>query len=268
MPCNCKFDILILLKRLVRFGITMFRYRGRARTFKQNFTLAAFLSFTAGIVNISGVLALGVLCTNVTGHFAFFAEGVLTDGSFFGAHYLFYIFFFLFGSFTASFSIEYFMVKKSAAPHYPAMLLELLLLTSIGLLGDYLIRLGFNKPYIAYILLFAMGLQNSLVTKVSDAKVRTTHLTGLFTDLGIELSQLFFYKKPDERRRLLHSIELRGSIIAFFFLGCIAGGLIYLKFHLYVLLLAAFTIVIALIYDNLKLTIYRIKRRFKKDEKE
>ena len=39
--------------------------------------------------------------------------------------------------------------------------------------------------------MFAMGLQNALVTKISNATVRTTHLTGLFTDLGIELSQLF-----------------------------------------------------------------------------
>ena len=43
-----------------------------------------------------------------------------------------------------------------------------------------------------------MGLQNALVTKVSQSVVRTTHLTGLFTDLGIELSQLFFYRKMSE----------------------------------------------------------------------
>jgi uncharacterized membrane protein YoaK (UPF0700 family) len=47
-------------------------------------------------------------------------------------------------------------------------------------------------------MLFAMGMQNAMVTKISQSIVRTTHLTGLFTDLGIELSQLFFYKKIDE----------------------------------------------------------------------
>jgi hypothetical protein len=34
-----------------------------------------------------------------------------------------------------------------------------------------------------------------------QCNVRTTHLTGLFTDLGIELSQLFFYKKADDKRK-------------------------------------------------------------------
>ncbi|WP_409222026.1 DUF1275 family protein [Cellulophaga lytica] len=47
-----------------------------------------------------------------------------------------------------------------------------------------------------------MGLQNSFVTKISNAVVRTTHLTGLFTDLGIELSQLFFSKSyPHQNKR-------------------------------------------------------------------
>jgi uncharacterized membrane protein YoaK (UPF0700 family) len=50
------------------------------------------------------------------------------------------------------------------------------------------------------LLLSSMGVQNSMVTQISNSIVRTTHLTGLFTDLGIELSQLFFYKKPNERK--------------------------------------------------------------------
>lgn len=59
----------------------------------------------------------------------------------------------------------------------------------IGIFGSNLMLE--NSNIIAFSLLFAMGLQNALVTKISNATVRTTHLTGLFTDLGIELSQLF-----------------------------------------------------------------------------
>lgn len=59
----------------------------------------------------------------------------------------------------------------------------------IGIFGSNLMLE--NSNIIAFYLLFAMGLQNALVTKISNATVRTTHLTGLFTDLGIELSQLF-----------------------------------------------------------------------------
>lgn len=60
-----------------------------------------------------------------------------------------------------------------------------------------------------------MGLQNSLVTTISNATVRATHLTGLFTDLGIELSQLFFYKRKVQKDKLYSSIKLRLIIIFF-----------------------------------------------------
>jgi uncharacterized membrane protein YoaK (UPF0700 family) len=117
-----------------------------------------------------------------------------------------------------------------------------------------------NPNLLAFSLLFAMGLQNSLVTRISNATVRTTHLTGLFTDLGIELSQLFFYKQKEHKEKLFSSIKLRMTIISFFFVGGIVGGVFYSTFKLYVLALAAATLFLGLIYDNLKLKFILIKR--------
>ena len=95
----------------------------------------------------------------------------------------------------------------------------------------------FLPAILSFALLFSMGLQNSLVTRVSQSVVRTTHLTGLFTDLGIQLSQLFFKKAKAERSRLNRSIFLKLMIISCFFLGCIVGGFVYLRFELKTLLL-------------------------------
>ena len=95
-----------------------------------------------------------------------------------------------------------------------------------------------------------MGLQNALVSKISNSVVRTTHLTGLFTDLGIELSQLLFYQEDNQHRQLVDSIKLRGSIIAFFFLGCIAGGVLYSTLKFAILIIAACTLIVALCYDT------------------
>ena len=111
---------------------------------------------------------------------------------------------------------------------------------------------------LAYSLLFAMGLQNSLVTTISNATVRTTHLTGLFTDLGIELSQLFFYKLKEQKDKLYSSIKLRLTIILFFFLGGLLGGIFYSSIQLYVLVIAALILLIGLIYDDIKLKIKRL----------
>jgi uncharacterized membrane protein YoaK (UPF0700 family) len=243
----------------------MFRHKGKARTFTHNFRLAAFLSFTAGIVNICGVLALGVLTTNVTGHFAYFAEGVLKKNTLFGVHFLFYILAFLSGSFISSLLTEYYLNKERKAPHNAAMLLETLLLLIMGIYGDRFVNTDMSKPLLACILLFSMGLQNSLVSKVSNSVVRTTHLTGIFTDLGIELSQLFFYKEGNQRQRLLRNIGLHGSIIVFFFSGCMAGGFLYLIIKFKTLIVATVILLIALIYDNLRLGYYKIRKRLRRE---
>ena len=241
----------------------MFRHRGKARTFQHNLRLAVFLSFVAGVVNICGVLALGVLTTNVTGHFAYFAESVSKGDELFGVHFLLYIVAFLAGSFVSSLLTEYFIAREHKAPHTLSIFLEILILSVMGFSGDYLINHGFDKRVLAIALLFAMGLQNSLVSKISNSAVRTTHLTGLFTDLGIELSQLFFYNEEAQRSRLLHSIKLRLGIIAFFFAGCAIGGFLFFPFRLKTLLLAAFIMILALLYDNMLLRLYKIRKYFK-----
>src|SRR5690606_5424764 len=101
---------------------------------------------------------------------------------------------------------------------------------------------------------------NSLVTTISNATVRTTHLTGLFTDLGIELSQLFFFKLKEQKDKLFSSIKLRLTIISFFFLGGLVGGIFYSKINLYVLAFAGILLLVGLIYDDIKL---KIKRQMK-----
>jgi uncharacterized membrane protein YoaK (UPF0700 family) len=240
----------------------MFRHKGNSRTFKHNFRLAVFLSFIAGLVNICGVSALGVLTTNVTGHFAYFAEGVIKENNAAGVYFLYYIVSFLLGSFISSLLMEYFINIGYNAPHKASMLVELFLLLTLGIYGDIFIDEGFSRPLLACIMLFTMGLQNSLVSKVSNSAVRTTHLTGLFTDLGIELSQLFFHVEKEQRTRLLRNLGLRSGIIIFFFSGCIVGGFLYTSIKFKILIIAAFVLIIALVYDNLRLGYYRIWERF------
>jgi len=116
--------------------------------------------------------------------------------------------------------------------------------------GEFIISQ--NPNILAFSLLFTMGLQNSLVTKISNATVRTTHLTGLFTDLGIELSQLFFYKQKQQKEKLYISIKLRLTIITSFFLGGLMTGILYSNLQLYVLAIAAIVLIIGILYDELK----------------
>lgn len=239
----------------------MFRHKGKNRTFSHNLRLATLLSFVAGIVNISGVLAVKTLTTNVTGHFAFFAEELLVHNYSAALTFLVFTIFFLIGSFTSSFISEYMLRISPKFSHIVPISLEILVLLTIGFFGMQSDITNFSGQLIAFSMLFAMGIQNSLVTKISQSTVRTTHLTGLFTDLGIELSQLFFYKKEEETKKLKTSIFLRLSIITFFFIGCVSGGFIYQIIELKTLLVAAFFLLIALFYDSIRFRYFVIKRK-------
>ncbi len=233
----------------------MFRHKGKRRTLKHNLKIASLLSFVAGMVNVVGFLAVQKLTTNVTGHFAFFIDEVIKQNFMEGLHIFLYVLFFFLGSFFSSFSIE--LVSKINDKHIfrIPVIVESIILISVAIFGVKIINSAPNL--LAYLLLFAMGLQNSLVTSISNATVRTTHLTGLFTDLGIELSQLFFYKLEEQKIKLYASIRLRLTIILFFFVGGLLGGIFYSTIKLYELAFAGVLLLIGLVYDQIKLTIKR-----------
>lgn len=235
----------------------MFRHKGKTRTLKHNLRIASLLSFVAGCVNVTGFLAVQKMTTNVTGHFASFVDEVFKQEFVVAFHYFLYVFFFLLGAFFSGFCIEAISKIDKRLIYRIPILTESLILICVAFSGT----IALSSPnIIAHLLLFAMGLQNALVTSISNAVVRTTHLTGLFTDLGIELSQLFFYKEQEQKKTLFSSIRLRLTIISFFFLGGLFGGIFYSKIQLYVLLFASAILLIGLIYDNVTL---QIKRKLK-----
>jgi uncharacterized membrane protein YoaK (UPF0700 family) len=238
----------------------MFRHYGKTRTYRHNLKIAMLLSFVAGLVNVVGFLSVQTLTTNVTGHFAFFVDDIFKLRFFPALVYLLYIICFLTGSFASSFMIEAIARKSERYIYIVPVLAESIILAIIAFSGRYMQQ---QYPgFIACSLLLAMGMQNSLVTSISNAVVRTTHLTGLFTDLGIELSQLFFYKTPEQKQKLFSSVKLRLSIISFFFIGGITGGILYSFITIKALLPAAGILLTGLVYDSIKFRLILLKRKF------
>lgn len=240
----------------------MFRHQGKSRTLKHNLRIATILSFVAGMVNVSGYLAFNQLTTNVTGHFALFISDVSKFEFWKGTIYFLYIFSFLFGSFSSSFLIENFKESKKLNIFVVPTIIECFLLISIAIISDI-----FNIEYpnlIVCLLLFSMGLQNSFVTKISNAIVRTTHLTGLFTDLGIELSQLFFPEAHPHREKIKSTIKLRVFIICSFFIGGLVGGFLYSRIGLKLntLIVGAAILLSSLFFDDFRFSIIKTRRNY------
>lgn len=245
----------------------MFRHQGKSRTLKHNLQIATVLSFVAGLVNVTGFLAIQQLTTNVTGHFAQFMYDVEQFRFWKGTVFLLYILSFLFGSFSSSFIIEKFKENKRLNVFAIPMLTECFILTTAAILAQ-VTKMKYPDT-LACLLLFAMGMQNSLVTKISNEVVRTTHLTGLFTDLGIELSHMFFPKLYPYRKENKAKIKLRVFIISFFFLGGLTGGFFYSTMQLKTntLILGAVILLLSLLYDDFKFSFIKSKRKYRERRK-
>ena len=80
----------------------------------------------------------------------------------------------------------------------------------------------------------ACGLQNAMASTYSGAVLRTTHVSGIVTDLGIMLGQRLRGLAHEARRRNLYLLILSG-----FALGAMAGAAGYTQLDEYVLLLPA-----------------------------
>jgi uncharacterized membrane protein YoaK (UPF0700 family) len=91
-------------------------------------------------------------------------------------------------------------------------------------------HMGLHVSLTVMLLCFIMGLQNAIITKISNSRIRTTHVTGLVTDLGIELGKLFYWniekEHPPENMVLGNRIKLRllASLLLMFFIGGLAGA--------------------------------------------
>jgi len=100
-----------------------------------------------------------------------------------------------------------------------------------------------------WLLCFTMGLQNAVITKISDAVIRTTHLTGMVTDIGISLGRIAFswlHGDHENHGPELIKLQLHSSLIALFFSGGFIGAFGFKRVgFLFTLPLAAILLLLA-----------------------
>ena len=227
----------------------MLRHLGAKRTAQHNIRLASLLGMAAGFVNAAGFLAFSTLTTNVTGHAALFAEKIANQDWGNARVVALWMFLFLSGAFSSSLIVSR-TGRNQQYSYLIPLLLETAILLGVAISGHRYDESISSREIFAGSLLFAMGLQNALVTMVSGSVVRTTHLTGTFTDLGIELGQLLEKNRHD--RPLLRSrIKLRLVIVLFFMSGALAGAYLFHAIRFKAFYLPAVILVFSLTYDIL-----------------
>jgi uncharacterized membrane protein YoaK (UPF0700 family) len=242
----------------------MLRHLGTKRTYSHNVKLASLLGITAGFVNAAGFLGFAVLTTNVTGHAALFAERIAMQDWKTARVVALWMFLFLAGAFVSSLIVS-FIGRNQRFSYVIPMLIEMAILFGVAIFGYRYDHSLVSKEIFAGNLLFAMGLQNSLVSIVSGSVVRTTHLTGTFTDLGIELAQVL-QKQNGDHAALKTRIKLRLAIIFFFMCGALAGAYLFRYFSFHAFLIPMAILVFTLLYDVYRIRVkryYRLHNPFK-----
>jgi len=237
----------------------MLRHTGEKRTFIHNLRLAVLLCLNAGFINAAGFIAFSVLTTNVTGHAALLAVNLAALNLHAVRTVSLWLLLFLAGAFVSSWYIGKIGRNRSLAYTAPILVIICIVLL-VALLGK---RQQLTQPeteYFAGSLLFAMGMQNALVSMISGSVVRTTHLTGMFTDLGIDLSMIVLsrnnFTTVHRRRVLLHF-----AIIIFFLLGGVAGSICFVSYVFHAFFVPVILLIIAITYDAMRIL---IKRTIKK----
>lgn len=221
----------------------MLHSTGFRRTFTHNLLLAVFFAFVAGIINVFGLIGLGTFTTNITGHIGSFAltlEAFHWDGV---MRITLWICAFGLGSMTSSILVNYLENKKQKLSYALPIILE----TGLLILCFVLNKSDGSKNLQTIILLYAMGVQNGIVSVVSGKVVRTTHLTGMVTDVGIGLGNLIL--KKGNLIFVKRSLILNISIITMFIFGGMLSALLTFRFNENVLLVPILLLLSILIYD-------------------
>ncbi len=216
----------------------------RAYSFRQKSRLAISLSWVGGYANIIALISCGTYVSHVTGTVTNLGHALIgrawSDGLLFGFIWLA----FLSGACASALLTESARRRELRWKYVHPMALEMALLTLFGV-GLHLGGPGSTLELYRQvgIISFAMGLQNATITKISGAVVRTTHLTGVTTDLGLEGTQFLIWcrdrmrsLRPGRAGRVLKvarrhpdflRVLLLASIIGSFLFGVAAGTFCY-----------------------------------------
>lgn len=186
------------------------------------------LAFIAGMVNASGYLGFRhESISNMTGNTSLLGIALGDGDGLETIHWALAIAAFVFGALLSGVIVQQSTLKLGRRYGVALVLESLLLFAAVPLMmGAHVAGL--------YLASVGMGLQNGIVSAYSGAVIRTTHVTGIFTDLGIYIGHLL-------RGLPVDMLRLRVCVVVAltFMLGSASGALLFRLLHERTLLVPA-----------------------------
>jgi len=191
--------------------------------------LGTVLAFVAGAINAGGFLAVGQYTSHMTGMVSSVADNVALGAFSLVGVAIAALIAFASGAGASAILINWGRRNARRKQYAYPLAMEAVLLLAFGALGTAMKAAPETAIAAVPLLCFIMGLQNATITKISGARIRTTHLTGMITDIGIELGKLVY-----ELAGRAHGVTVRADrrklsilsqVVSMFFLGGVVGAI-------------------------------------------
>lgn len=192
--------------------------------------LACTLAAVAGALNTAAFEVVGFFSANMTGNVSSLSDNLAKSNLAPAGFFLAIIALFIAGSAFSTLLINAGRRNKMRKVYAFNILVEGVGLVLLGGVETWTPPLS---PGVMLILClsFLMGLQNAVVTRISNARVRTTHVSGTSTDIGIELAMLFDVlrrkESPKEAPLYIERLKLHALTLLAFTAGGVAGIWLY-----------------------------------------
>ncbi|MCC6573047.1 MAG: DUF1275 domain-containing protein [Planctomycetes bacterium] len=217
----------------------------RRQRLVESLVLGVALPAVAGAVNAAGFLVIGTYTSHVTGMAARSGDEVALGHWFAAWQPLALIAAFFGGAFFAAVLTEI-ARRRGHARYVIALIAEAIFISLFAVICAATPQEAHVGNFaLAAILSAAMGLQNALVTRISGAVVRTTHMTGVITDLGVESARIYYLLRQDLKGKSmgqqwtrlkntwgdaeLKRLVLLTTIFVSFLAGAVIGPLVFLQ---------------------------------------
>ena len=213
--------------------------------------LAWSLAAIAGALNAAGFLAAGLYSSNMTGNVSALGDRLALAEWGLALTYLALVVIFVLGAMTSGLLINAGRRRNVTGIYAFSILAEAVLLTGLAC-ADLSLPDAARGAVLGFGFSFLMGLQNAVVTRISNARVRTTHVTGMLTDIGIELGDLLDHALipqdggpiPRPAGYDADKLRLHGLTVVSFLGGGVLGVIAYTRYGPYFLFGAAFLLLL------------------------
>ncbi|MCW5754561.1 MAG: DUF1275 family protein [Phycisphaeraceae bacterium] len=215
----------------------------QAHSFAQQARLAITLAWVAGYANVVSVLTCGTTISHMTGVASNLGRDAAVGAWGLWGFAAFLLVMFFLGAMTTGVLTEIGRRRGWDSVYVLPIGLEAVLLgvfaIGVELHDPTAHETGLTLYWMTGAASMAMGIQNAAITHISSGVVRTTHVTGVLTDLGLECVKLVTWLRGrrqshpppavDEIRRhaTARRVLLLTSIIGSFVLGAALGVLAY-----------------------------------------